>query len=201
MKFGTVKTAFLLSFLLSSIGCSLPISECSSGAVKCEDSIAYSCQGDWERTWHINDDCSSSFCNIAREGGGSERAFCTLSDEQDPICEPFSSAGTFRTQKCDSNTLVLCRGGYRITETDCGTKFCIPGQYYDGQQGLAGLCALSTEEDSLCVERCADDRCEFCDGNTRVSCIRNYRAEEEDCGSDTTCVETIPNHSAHCSES
>ncbi|HLG19660.1 MAG TPA: hypothetical protein VI895_07580 [Bdellovibrionota bacterium] len=174
------KTALLLiPFVVAMNACmSGPDSECSLGEAKCEGSTAYSCvsaNDDWYdyNIWS-KEDCGEKFCKVT---GGS--AVCSFSDSPDPLCDSNSYSHV-----CDSSVIVTCTGGYRIEEEDCGAGFCVSD----------GFCALASLEDANCQDRCPDSisYCEFCEDNTIVSCRKDYRISEFDCGVNT-CVEGVFN--------
>jgi hypothetical protein len=92
--------------------------------------------------------------------------------------------------KCNSNILVRCISGFRISDTDCGSKFCITGP--------VGICALSALEDNDCKTRCTDGYCDLCVSGLKISCYQNYRDAQEVCPAGTTCVELQPDRYATC---
>lgn len=186
--------AAVLTLVAVLAGCS--DDECSRQESKCEDGKSYTClapsdPGDHTR-WQIND-CGQKTCLMI-----GPVAWCVLSTSPDPLCLSASTAVPpgIGIAVCEANKLVACFAGYRLDESDCGSRFCVPGLWSEPSSAkYPGFCALAEKPDSTCMNRCpytpVDDAsfCEACLGNTMLECRRNYRTEAEDCGDSATCTE------------
>jgi hypothetical protein len=181
---------------LALVGC-MPGNECMPGAAKCDGNVAYNCKRGLSDTdqpdYWVPNTCGTTSCQVDSQG-----AFCAPASTQDPFCTPVQ-AGSLNL--CSSNKLVTCRNGFRMAETDCGTKFCIPSLPV-ASGSYPGLCALAADVDSNCVSRCpftpgSQYACQICVTNAVVNCLQDFRTAQQDCGT-ATCIETDPGFFAGC---
>jgi hypothetical protein len=192
-----MKAGLLAAALPVLAGCG-PRDECLDYQTKCEGTKRYICDlpsdSSKGRTWGVGD-CAPGACRML---GGT--ATCTLAAAPDPLCVSLTpvdgGAPAASNDACEGNKLVGCYGGYRLSETDCGSLACVPGVVAgDPPSDYGGLCALSAEPDSDCVSRCPFDPVldivegHICVGNVRVWCWLNYRRAEEDCGAAAICTD------------
>jgi hypothetical protein len=117
----------------------------------CRENTLYSCpdSAQYESDPHATD-CEVG-CERDRDG-----AFCVLSET--PDCERSASGAT--ESMCEGNTLVECRDGYRVHESECVTC-----SDKDTRDGWAATCtgggdgAPCSDHDDCVSERCHFGRC------------------------------------------
>lgn len=170
-----------MSALFTSVSC-VKSGSCDSDDIpKCVGNVLWTCQGegdstDWFRTFDwVKADCGNNYCRISE--GADPAGVCSLTPDLDPACENVSGTGPF----CSSNRMIQCLVGYRFSEVDCGAKFCA-----SGVDGVFAYCA-DADVDSECRAKCPERICEYCSGDTVVSCRYDHRYEEKVCASNEYC--------------
>ncbi len=159
--------------------------ECRPQDANCEGNEARTCSAHTDNDVSSHYEWSSEVCGTrtcrTTSWHGVPWALCAIRSDPDPLCEGGDES------RCDGETLVDCRAGYRVKETRCPFVCAdLRAVVKDYGCGALALCAMSKEVDPLCARTVFSQ----CDGGKRIECTCGHRVSQASCPTETTCRAT-----------